>query len=372
MNRRKKSLLLIHGAYIFEPPISEKLAEIIFIHQKKKTREDKGNPLEMLLVLLLTLLVFQIVILLLSPLLKLKWPFSLYHKYVFKPLLQDNDRFRWKFYLIPAFYCSLYIGVLHLVFNGVLPYVSHRLCFLDYLLPIPLFIVLTPTFGLLSATVGPETSKKHSKGALDLFDYDNILFHPGVMCPSCRLPKPARSRHCRICNECVLVADHHCVWINNCVGKGNYFYFYAFLLCNTLSMAYSFLRLMYITMTSKSKGYPSSILAFSILSGCFTVICVVFTYLQLDLVRDGMTTNEKDKWYTIHEFMREGRLVRSYSGRWFLGYKGTNEEQEWYSTNSYDTKTYRLQNFKVIKDAYQIHNIYDEGSMWKNLKRLCT
>lgn len=40
-------------------------------------------------------------------------------------------------------------------------------------------------------------------------------------CSQCRNPKPARSHHCRKCGSCILKMDHHCPWINNCVGFQN-------------------------------------------------------------------------------------------------------------------------------------------------------
>ena len=39
------------------------------------------------------------------------------------------------------------------------------------------------------------------------------------------MERPLRSRHCEYCKHCVMVYDHHCPWINKCVGARNYFEF---------------------------------------------------------------------------------------------------------------------------------------------------
>ncbi|XP_032889185.1 palmitoyltransferase ZDHHC23 isoform X2 [Amblyraja radiata] len=41
-------------------------------------------------------------------------------------------------------------------------------------------------------------------------------------CKVCKILRPPRSGHCRICANCVQRLDHHCIWINNCVGQGNH------------------------------------------------------------------------------------------------------------------------------------------------------
>jgi len=41
-------------------------------------------------------------------------------------------------------------------------------------------------------------------------------------CTKCDGPKPPRCHHCRVCRRCVLKMDHHCMFVNNCVGLRNH------------------------------------------------------------------------------------------------------------------------------------------------------
>lgn len=62
--------------------------------------------------------------------------------------------------------------------------------------------------------------------------------NPADLCPECKVIRSVRSRHCAICNRCVERFDHHCPWINNCVGVKNHNAFLFFLASIWIKIVY--------------------------------------------------------------------------------------------------------------------------------------
>ncbi|CAG98672.1 palmitoyltransferase SWF1 [Kluyveromyces lactis] len=314
--------------------------------------------------LFLLFVVSQVGLLVFSPKFKDLILFRWYYQHIYYPLFTDYTRYRWKYWLVPGFYACILIFCVHLFYNKLNDTVNPYLYSLEKAF-IPITIAFTSLTGVASVFVKPLGLQAGPQ-----FQPDYIIFHPSAVCQTCKTIKVPRSKHCPICERCIPLHDHHCIWINNCVGYGNYEYFYSFLLSNCLLLTYASLRLLTlfrITAFKKDKFFLSLFL----LTTAFSLIAIVFTYYQLKLVNDGMTNNEQDKWYLVQEYMRNGNLVKDMDGVLYYRSMSTDAqtaEPIFYSTNLYDHSKYHLINPAKILSHEEIINLYDRGSFLDNLK----
>lgn len=61
------------------------------------------------------------------------------------------------------------------------------------------------------------------------------------LCADCLTIRTTRSKHCSVCNKCIERFDHHCPWINNCVGANNHRYFIGFVTTMFTTLAITFI-----------------------------------------------------------------------------------------------------------------------------------
>ncbi|OLN85100.1 Palmitoyltransferase SWF1 [Colletotrichum chlorophyti] len=91
---------------------------------------------------------------------------------------------------------------------------------------------------------------------MSLYPYDYSIFFPGQMCSTCNFLKPPRSKHCSICKRCVAKLDHHCIFINGCVGYKNQHYFVLLLLTTAILTSYGALLGFSLLSTKIASEYP--------------------------------------------------------------------------------------------------------------------
>ena len=93
------------------------------------------------------------------------------------------------------------------------------------------------TFIKCCITPPGRVTEENCKELVQFYPYDDMMFKEQD-CVTCKIPKVPRSKHCRLCNYCVVRQDHHCIWINQCVGYLNYKYFLLFLVAHGVVCIY--------------------------------------------------------------------------------------------------------------------------------------
>ena len=173
--------------------------------------------------------------------------------------------------------------------------------------------------------------------AVKRFKYDGVMFEKQVKCKTCKIDKPARSKHCSTCKSCVQKMDHHCVWINQCVGLYNYRFFLSFIFLHAVICSYGVWLGYHILMATVDKERlfeatfyddsgeaveVTSFIVFSYLQHtqyfftaviilCFVVSIMLWLFLgyHLHIVRQGWTTNESNKHSYLWHHLKNSEKI---------------------------------------------------------------
>ncbi|GFP86830.1 probable protein s-acyltransferase 23 [Phtheirospermum japonicum] len=93
--------------------------------------------------------------------------------------------------------------------------------------------------GYVKTRTGDHSDAEDPLLNIDLNGNSNWNGNWSQLCPTCKIIRPVRSKHCAVCKRCVEQFDHHCPWISNCVGKRNKRDFVIFLCMGTLTASIS-------------------------------------------------------------------------------------------------------------------------------------
>jgi len=145
-------------------------------------------------------------------------------------------------------------------------------------------------------------------------------------CFNCQVVRPNDAHHCCECHCCILDRDHHCPWMNNCIGLFNKKYFIIFNIYAFISVIYSCWIFYYYTFYKNYKTVRNDVFKhiIAIIWGLFSFIYGLFVFIMIIEQRDNVIKEfkafNKDKIIKDKLIRIKMRIIfgEKFSFKWFL------------------------------------------------------
>ena len=121
-----------------------------------------------------------------------------------------------------------------LLFYFLLPKINIHLYYIVFWL---LIITLFVSFYLVNKS---DPGFLEAKDNLTWLQMVENKVHINEYCPYCRVKITSSVKHCHICKRCISGFDHHCNWIDNCVGEKNKMRFIFFVSTTLFNLIFNF------------------------------------------------------------------------------------------------------------------------------------
>ena len=122
-------------------------------------------------------------------------------------------------------------------------------------------------------------------------------------CTICTIEQPLRAKHCRHCNFCVALYDHHCPWMGNCIGERNRFNFWWYLLVECIMLNWTlYILACNIEDNNDALEWAQNnglLVTCMVVVGFFSVMVTFLLIFHSYLIANNKTTWEQLSWDKI-------------------------------------------------------------------------